>query len=38
MNATGSLGDLLSVCTLLRYLGHAHVIDERDGARIFLPA
>jgi hypothetical protein len=38
VNAAGAVGDLWILRITLRYPGHAYVMDERDGMRIFLPA
>ena len=37
INASGAIGDLWITTIVLRYPATAHVIDEKDGVRVFLP-
>jgi hypothetical protein len=37
VNASGAVGDMWITMIVLRYVNTAHVMDERDGIRVFLP-
>ncbi len=37
INASGAIGDMWMTTVVLRYAPAAHVMDERDGIRVFLP-
>ncbi len=37
INASGAIGDMWITMIVLRYATIAHVMDERDGIRVFLP-
>jgi hypothetical protein len=37
INASGAIGDMWMTMIVLRHATTAHVIDERDGIRVFLP-